>query len=153
MELKKGDYLIVSLDTFIDIGSPEWNIGVKIHSDKLKLIKDGNVVTLTNYKDYYMGILFDLDGFIPTGTTLRIFPPKHHSCSPGCSPNFRPISTCKYYKILPKKYLHFCRKDRRSLTSESKKMELLVQVNKIDLTKKYIDLSMGKCYKLSSKCK
>ena len=153
MELKKGDYLIVKLDTFIDIGSPEWIVGVKTHSDKFKLIKNDTVTEITNYKDYYMGILFDLDEFIPSGTTLRIYPLKHHSCEPGCSSYFRPKKTCKYYNILPKKYSRFQRKDRRTTTSESKKMELLVQIKKIDLEKKFIDLSIGKCYKLSSKCK
>jgi len=151
MELQKGDYLIVKLDTFLDMGSPEWIVGVKIDSSKFKLMKDGDVIEITNYNDYYMGLMFDIDGFIPSGTTLRIYPLKHKHYTPGCSAYFRPKKTCIHYDILHKKYRRFCRKDRRTTTSESKEMELLVKVHIIDKKKKFIDLSIGKCYKLSSK--
>jgi hypothetical protein len=40
MELKEGDYLIVSLSKFMDIGVPEWIVGVFIDPSKFYVIKE-----------------------------------------------------------------------------------------------------------------
>ena len=39
MELEEEDYLIVSLSKFMDIGVPEWIVGVLVDSSKFYVIK------------------------------------------------------------------------------------------------------------------
>ena len=147
MELKEGDYLIVSISKFMDIGVPEWIVGGLVDSSKFYVIKKKGLIKVTNYNNYTIGILLELDGFIPLGTTFKIYPPNHKS-NPGCSSKFKIRKSCKFYKDMSKSSKYFCRKNITTNENISKNMQLLVKINKIDTIKKYIDLSIGKCYKL-----
>ena len=56
MELKQGDYLVVSLFKFMDIGVPEWIVGVLVDSSKFYVIKRTGLVKVTNYNNYTIGV-------------------------------------------------------------------------------------------------
>ena len=148
MEINEADYLIVTLLNFLDIGIPEYIIGVVIDNSNIILLRDNKKIQITNYTDYKIAIILDLDNFIPSGTTLRIFPIKHKEYDSGCSIFFRPRKSCIYRKLLPNKLVRFSRKDIRTYSNKSKPIKLLAKVSKIDKNKKYIDLSIGDCYKL-----
>jgi len=151
--LKKNDYVIVKLKDIIDSGSKEYIIGVTIDTSSIKIITedeklDISVIETNMYKDYKIGIIFELDSFIPISTTLRLFPKNHHSCKKNCSFYIKVNPYAKYKLNHKKDKIKICRKKNKVIEP----LEMLAVVSRVDHVKKFIDLSIGGCYKLSSSC-
>ena len=144
--LSVGDDLIVILKKFYDVGTTEYINLIEIDSSNFMLIKDNKFfLNITSYKDFMIGIVLDADNFIPSGTSLRILPIGHRSNRQGCSGK---IKKKNRYKKLKQPDFRICRKDRRTNTNLASPIKLLAKISNIDLDKKYIDLSIGKFYKL-----
>ena len=125
----------------MDVRHPEYINVIIVDTSSIILVKNGEFITLNNYKDY---IMLELDNFIPPGITLIVYPSKDKRCDSGCSPYFRPRKSCPHSSILHKNLIRFSRKDRRTLNNISKTMNLLVKISKIDSKKKICRFIFGR---------
>lgn len=146
INLEIGDDLIITLKNFYDVGTPEYINLIEIDSSKFYVIKEDKPELINSYKDYTMGIILDKDDFIPSGTSLRILPIGHRSRRQGCSAKIK--KKRGIYKKFKQPDFRICRKDRRTNTNEAYPLKMLARIISIDQKKKYIDLSIGKFYKL-----
>lgn len=127
-ELKVNDTIVFLLNNFWDIGNKNGIIGAEIDNTHIAKVTNDKKIPLDNYQDYTIGLLFDIDNFIPPATFLNFKKKKDKYISP------------KIYDKIHKKYIRF--------QIPFKRIKLYGKIIKIDSNKKFIDVGIGKYYKL-----
>ena len=128
--LKKGQSIYVKPIDFVYNWKDTSIIGIKIDSNKIQ-ISSSKYLSLKNYT---IGIIFDLDNFIPRDTYIKLYKKDKEYSSFYLEkkikvdyPSEKLFKLCKYEdKIFPRK--------------------LKAKVYNIDTKKKFIDLVFGKYY-------